>query len=346
VKATQKDFASVAPRAVRDARIFYFCGQDESGVHDAATRIVSLLPDPGERIELSGADLRKDPVRLGDEARSSSLFGDSRHIWVRAQGDDAHDAVANLVGGDTDPCPVLILASSATDKSRIAKLLEKRADSLVAMFWPPDLRSVAAAVRTQADGLGLQLASDLAERIARGAGLDTRLARSELEKLALYLDSAPERPRRVAANDLDDVSARTEDEGFQTLVDAILGGSGPAVASELKRLRELGLNPVGLLLALERRCAQLAILSARMRGQGDVGSFVEAEAKARRIFWKDKAAIAVQLRVWQGQRLRWLQHTLVEMHQKLLSNSADAELLLSQGLAIIARRRLALTHRT
>jgi DNA polymerase III subunit delta len=346
VKATQKDFGSVAPRAVRDARIFYFCGPDESGIHDAAARIVSLLPDPGERIEMSGADLRKDPVRLGDEARSNSLFGDSRHIWVRAQGDDAHDAVANLIDGDGEPCPVLILASSATDKSRIAKLLEKRSDSLVTMFWPPDLRSVAVTVRAQADSLGLQLASDLAERMARGAGLDTRLARSELEKLALYLDAAPERPRRVAVTDLNAISAQTEDDGFQALVDAILGGAAPAVGAELKRLRELGLNPVGLLLALERRCAQLAALAARMSGQRDIGSFVEAEAKARRIFWKDKGALAMQLRAWHGKRLEWLQHKLMTMHQNLLANSADADLLLSQGLTIIARRRLAVTHRT
>lgn len=346
MKATQKDFASVAPRAVRDARLFYFCGQDESGIHDAAARIVALLPDPGERIEMSGADLRKDPVRLGDEARSNSLFGDARHIWVRAQGDDAHDAVANLIDGDTEPCPVLILASSATDKSRIAKLLEKRPDSLVTMFWPPDLRSVSGAVRMQADSLGLQLANDQAERIARGAGLDTRLARSELEKLALYLDAAPERPRRVTANDLDAVSATTEDDGFQSLVDAILGGGAQSVGVELRRLRELGLNPVGLLLALERRCAQLATLAARMGGKGDIGGFVEAEAKARRIFWKDKGAIAIQLRAWQGARLQWLQHTLVGMHQTLLRNSADADLLLSQGLTNIARRRLALKHRT
>ena len=31
------------------------------------------------------------PVRLGDEARSTSLFGDTRHIWVHAAGDEVCD---------------------------------------------------------------------------------------------------------------------------------------------------------------------------------------------------------------------------------------------------------------
>ena len=167
MKATQKDFNGIAPRAASGCSVFFFCGPDESGAQDAAARITALLKDPGERIELSGGDLRRDPVRLGDEARSTSLFGDKRHIYVRASGDEAHDAVEILLGGETEACPVLIMASGASDKSRTAKLLGGRPDALVAMFYPPDLRSVTEAVRNMADGAGLRLGGDLAERIAR-----------------------------------------------------------------------------------------------------------------------------------------------------------------------------------
>ena len=81
MKASQKDFKAQAAKAARTAQVFYFCGPDEAGAHDAAHTIAALLPDPGERIELTGAELKRDPVRLGDEARSISLFGDKRHIW-------------------------------------------------------------------------------------------------------------------------------------------------------------------------------------------------------------------------------------------------------------------------
>ena len=66
MKATQKDFATIAPRAAREARVFFLCGQDEAGIQDGAARIAALLDDPGERIEFAGADLRRDPVLLGD----------------------------------------------------------------------------------------------------------------------------------------------------------------------------------------------------------------------------------------------------------------------------------------
>jgi len=341
VKATQRDFAATAPKAARQCRIFFFCGQDEAGASAAADRIAAMLPDPGERVEISGGDLRKDPVLLADEARSSSLFGDARHIHVRAAGDEAHDAVKNLAetidAGEGDPCPVLIVATSATDKSRTAKLIEKRTDALVAMFYPPDLRSLTDEVRRMADAAGVPLGGDLAERIARAAGLDIRLARSEVTKLALYLDASPQSPKSPDAEALDAIGAKAEEDGFMPLVNAVLSGETGKLPAELRRMRELSLNPVGVLLAMERRAAQLAGLSARLGPRGDVQGLLEEETRARRVFFRDKRDLSDQLRRWRGRKLERLGVRLAELHRSLLANNQSAELLLAQGLAEIAR---------
>jgi len=237
---------------------------------------------------------------------------------------------------------VLIVAAGATDKSRTAKLLAYRPDALVAMFHPPDLKSVAAAVRDMANAAGLRIGGDLAERIARAAGLDTRLARSEVTKLALYLDASVESPRSADAAALDAIGAKTEEDGFTSLVNAVLGGEKAKIPGELKRIRDLGLNPVGLLLAIERRAAQLAALAAKLgpaqgRGGGDVTALLKAEVAARRVFWKDERDLGAQLRHWRGRKLERLVDKLVGMHRSLLTNSQDADLLLAQGLAEIAR---------
>lgn len=337
MKASQKDFKGQAATAARTASVFFFCGPDEAGANEAAHTIAGLLPDPGERIELSGTDLRKDPVRLGDEARSISLFGDRRHIWVRASGDEAHDAVVNLLEGEGEACPVLVVATSATDKSRTAKLLAPRGDALVAMFYPPDLRSVTGTVRDMGDAAGVQLGGDLAERIARAAALDIRLAQSEVTKLALYLDASPAAPRRADAQALDAIGARCEDDGFSELVNVVLGGELGKLPSELRRMREQGLNPVGLLLAFERRAAQLAQLAAKLGPRGDVHGLLDAEVQARRVFWKDRRDLTDQLKRWRGKRLARLVARLTALHRALLGNSQTAELLLAQELGQIAR---------
>jgi DNA polymerase-3 subunit delta len=341
MKATQRDFANAASRAAKQCKLFFFCGQDEAGASAAAQRLAEMLPEPGERVELSGGDLRKDPVLLGDEARSGSLFGDARHIYVRASGDEAHDAVRLLIesidNGEGEPCPVLLVASSATDKSRTAKLLEKRPDALVAMFYPPDLRTVTEEVRRMADAAGLKLAGDLAERIARAAGLDLRLAQSEVTKLALYLDASPQAPKAADGDALEAVGATTEEEGLMPLVNAVLSGETGRLSGELRRMREVSLNPVGLLLALERRAAQLASLSAKLGAAGDIGAVIDAESRTGRVFFREKRDLYDQLRRWRGEKLDRLVSRLTELHRALLSNSQSAELLLAQGLAEIAR---------
>jgi len=256
---------------------------------------------------------------------------------VRASGDEALDAVGNLLLHDGDPCPVLIVATSATDKSRTAKLLEKRDDALVAMFWPPDLSTVTQSVRAMGDAVGLQINGDIGERVARAAGLDVRLAQSEVEKLALYLDASPQSPCTVDVEALEAIGAKTEDDGFMPIVNAVLAGDTNKLQSELKRMREVSINPVGLLLAFERRAAQLAQLSAKIGPRGDIGATIQAEKRARRIFWKDERDLSIQLRRWRGKKLDRLLNKLLELHRALLANSQAGELLLSQGLAEIAR---------
>ena len=341
MKATQKDFARGLPRGTEKARIFFFCGPDEAGASAAAARVVEAMPDAGERVDLAGADLKRDPAMLGDEARTESLFGDKRHILVRASGDEAHDALAVLIetaeAGAGEAAPVLVVATSATDKSRTAKLLEKRPDALVAMFYPPDLSTVAASVRAMADAAGLRLGGDLAERVARAAGLDVRLAQSEIDKLALYCDADPQSPKTASAEDYAAIGAPTEEDGFQPVVNAVMGGELSRLSSEIKRMRELGLNPVGLLLALERRAAQLAQITSHLGPRGSFDNLGRGEKAQLGIFFKDERDIRQQLARWHRRKLDRLIPRLIALHRSLLANSQSAELLLAQDLAEIAR---------
>ena len=339
MKATQRNFAATAAKAVRECKLFFFCGQDEAGASSAAEKLVAQLPDPGERVELTGAEVKSDPVRLVDEARSNSLFGGTRHLWVRVAGEEAHDAVKAFVSmadvGETEgACPVIVIATSATDKSRTAKLLTNRKDALVTMFYPPDLSSVTAEVRTMAAAAGIKgVDGGLADRIARAAGLDVRLARSEIEKLALYLDASAQTPRIADAEALQAIGAVSEEDGLMPLVNAVLSGHTDTVPHEIRRMREVGLNPVSVVLALERRTAQLAQLSAKHRAGTDINGLLKSE----RVFFRDLPDISVQLTKWSGARLERLVTHLVQLHRTLMANAPMAELLLAEALVRIAR---------
>lgn len=338
MKATQRDYAQAAQKAGKALRICFFCGADEAGASAAAKKMIAALNDPGERVELSGQDLKSDPSRLLDEARSTSLFGDSRHILARVSGEDAHEAIKTYCEladrGDADGAwPIFIVATSASDKSRSAKLLIKRGDALVAMFYPPDLRSVTADVRAMADAAGMRLTGNLAERIAHAAGMDVRLAQSEVDKLALYLDASPQSPKQANPDDFDMIGASTEEDGFMPLVNAALGGEVRKLPAELRRMREISLNPVAVTLALERRAAQLARLAAKLRPGDDMQQFLKSQG----VFFREHREVGDQLQRWSGGKLERLVPRLTQLHRALLANSQTAELILAQELAQITR---------
>jgi DNA polymerase-3 subunit delta len=205
------------------------------------------------------------------------------------------------------------------------------------MFYPPDLMTVAAAVRAMADSAGLRLGGDLAERIARGAGLDVRLAQSEVTKLALYMDAGPQSPKTASIEDHAAIGAATEEDGFQPIVTAVMGGEVTRLSAELRRMKELGLNPVGLLLALERRAAQLVQIAAKLGPRGSFNNLGRGEKAQLGIFWKEEREIRHQLGQWPQEKLDRLIPRLVALHRTLLANSQAAELLLAQDLTEIAR---------
>tara|TARA_A100001391_G_scaffold273_4_gene711 strand:+ start:2282 stop:3316 length:1035 start_codon:yes stop_codon:yes gene_type:complete len=338
VKANQRDIFRAAQRAGDSCRLFFLCGPDEAGAAAAAAKLIAALPEPGERCELSGQELRSDPVRLVDEARSTSLFGDKRHLFVRVSGEEAHDALKTFFDlkdrGEADQAwPIFIVASSATDKSRSAKLLLKRDDAMVGIFYPRDLKDMIIDVRALADAAGVRLGGDLAERIARSVNLDIRLAGAEVEKLALYLDASHTAPKSADVASYEAICATTEEDGFAALVNVALSGDLRKLPGEVRRMRDLSINPVGVALALERRAAQLASLSAKMRPGEDIGRFLENE----RVFFKERREIGQQLQQWSGGKLERLVPRLTQLHRLLLSNSQVAELLLAQELSSIAR---------
>jgi len=304
MKATQKTLAGILRRALPQTRVFYFCGADEAGAGDAAARVVAQLGQ-AERVELTGAELKRDPVRLADEARSTSLFGDRRVLFVTMAGDEAHDAIATLIA---DPVA----------------------------GWP-DRSTVTDTVRELAGAAGLRLGDALAETIAVAAGLDTRIVRSEITKLALYRDASPERPCTVTAEDLAAIGTRTVDDDVSPLVNAALSGMVDRLTHELPRLASGDINPVRLLLAFERRAVLLAGLTARAGSGGNLNAFLDAEINARRVFFREKPDLVVQLHKWRGARIERLLSRLTALHRALLLDSAGAPLRMSQAIVEIAR---------
>jgi len=301
VKAKAQQIETALRAGGRDYRLFLLYGPDEAGSRSLAKLLGEALGGDAERCELSGAELRTDPARLSDEAASISLFGGARYILVTASGDDIVAAVEGLLAAPAAGNPVIVIAGVLRSSSRLVKLA--LADPAVLAFasYVPEGQNADRLVLDLGRQRGLAMRTDVARQIADAAGGNRAVIAAELEKFALYLDAAPERPRTLEQDALDALGAASEGGDLSRLVDSVGSGDAQALQTELARLAGEGIEGIPLLRAMLRRM----LLLARLRAEVDRGNSASAvmASQGKTLFWKEKDAIAPQLDRWRSDLL-------------------------------------------
>lgn len=333
--SSPKERAFISAISARtDIRLFLVFGQDESAIADIAAQLAAQL-EGAERIDLDSDRIRNDPALLADEASSLSLFGDKRYVRLNFRREEGLAAVENLLALESDCNPVIAVAGNLPKTSKLRKLAESHKRAMAHICYMPEEGDAASAVMAHAATQGLKLDRALATRIARYTGQDRKLAASEVEKLALYYDASPERPSQVEVTAFEALSAETGEDDIGSLVNQVMGGELRAMGQELSNARDMGIDAIRIIRALQRRVTLLASLRAKV----DRGSNPAVVVKATRsIFWKDADAFVRQLSRWPAPRLSGLNGHLLEVEAKLMSvKEGLGSVILEEELVRIAR---------
>lgn len=290
-----------ALRAPADIRFFLLHGPDDSGSRALARLLAEGLGGEAERVELSGSELKADPARLADEAASMSLFGGARYVMVDPAGDESVPAVEALLEAAASGNPVLLLAGGLRPTSRLLKLALAEDRGMAFASYAPEGREADRLVLDLARERGLIVRPDVATRIAEYTGGNRAILALELDKFALYLDSAPDRPQPLEHDSVDALGAASEGGDLSRLVDSVGGGDPTMLHAELLRLAGEGVNGILLIRAVLRRMTLLAKLRAEVERGNSVDAVMASQGKA--VFWKEKNAVAQQLARWRSDLL-------------------------------------------
>lgn len=291
--AAQLRRALAAPAA--QTRLYLFHGPDEAGALEAAAQVARALGgDSIERLDLDGSTLRKEPARLADEAASLSLFGDTRLIRVTGAGEESLEAFTLLLAAERAGNPVVAIAPTVRTTAKIVKLAIDSPHALAHGFYEPTPAEAEKLATTLAREHGLSPEPGTARRIAEAAGSDRAVISREVEKMALLLDAAPDRPRSLDHATLDEVGADMGEAALDGLVAALIDGEPAALGQALERIGAGGASPIPWLRAVGRRLLALAA----MRAEIDGGDTPAAVMKRHRVFFRDEAATLVTLRCW------------------------------------------------
>ncbi len=316
-------------------RLYLLHGPDEAASRALAARLGTALGTDAERVDLSSQALKGDPARLADEAAAISLFGGKRWILIEPVTDDSTDAIRALLEAQAAGNPVAAIAGALRKDSKLLKLVQGSKAALTHASYLPEGRDADQLVMQMGRELGLQLRADVARRLATATGGDRALIGQELEKLALYLDAAPDRLRQVEQEALDALGAATEEGDLSRLSHAVFAGNPAQTDAELARLAGEGIEGITVIRALGRRALQLAQLRGAM-AQGE-GIDRVMETAGRAIFWKERDQIVQELQRWTPDRLATAVQRLAEAERQVKASGYPGHALVEEELLTIAR---------
>lgn len=324
--------AAIGQRA--DIRLFLLFGTDPSTIEDIARKLAAAMND-AERIDIDGAQLRSDPALLADEAASISLFGDKRYIRLHLQRDEGLAGIENLLESAQAGTPVIATTGNLTPTNKLRKLGQSNPGVMMLACYPPSEMDAVAHVEALAQAAGLRIDRALAQRLAETTGFDRALAAGEIEKIALYCDAAPNRPATVEPDMLVKLGAETLEENISGLLGAVMAGAIGDASEAITDARDLGVNEVRIVKALQRRVVQLAGLRAEVEHGAQIGPLVD---RTRSIFFKEQSAYKQALSSWSSARLTRLNARLFDLERRLMTGGSDlAAPMLANELLVIAR---------
>jgi DNA polymerase III subunit delta len=334
MKASAAQIRAAADKPNPDTRLYLFHGPDEAGAAELADKIARALGPDAERIDLDMKALREQPGRLADEAASLSLFGGARYVRLSGAEEGALEAVTLLLGAERAGNPVIAIGPGLKTSGKLVKMAIAAPRALTFACYVPEGLDATRLASTIAREHGLRLIGDVPQHLAAAAGGDRAILTREIEKLALYLDAAPDHPRDADAAALDAIGADLSDAELFHAIDAILDGRIDAIGAEMAKLTESGTSMIPLLRQLTRRLMSLAELRTDM----DRGSSIDEVLEKHRVFFKERASTGRALRRWNAAQIARAIDRVRAAERALMHSGSAGEVLAQAECTAIARQ--------
>jgi len=312
------------------APVAYFWGDDELAASRAVDAMQAALGAetgaPPERWDLRGDRNRAGELiaRLHERIATPAMFGGGSLAVVTNPGplvQSAEQRAAFLAAlGLVAPGNALVIldgtasGARAPSQKRLVAAVQA-AGGMVRRYESPRRGALAGWIEAEARQRGLQLAPGASKALAERLGglVDqndverrylTRIASTELDKLALYRGDAP-----ISAEDVKALVAEAVPGSVWGFTDAVGERRAPAAAAILERLLDDTPEPV-LLAVLHRRVRELLEIGDRIGS----GERLPAAAKAMGINSDYRAqTLAAQARLWTTDELTAALDGLVEL---------------------------------
>lgn len=336
MKSNPRTLARTLDSPDADLRFYLFHGYDPAQSRAQAERLLKGLH--AEKAEIAAASLKGDPAALTDAAGAIGLFGGKKALWIEPAGEEITEAVEALLQVSAAESPAIAVAGTLRKTSKLLQLAEAHPLALAHQSYELSERDAERLVEELAAREGLRLAPGVASQIAAAANGERGIIEQEVAKFALYLAASPGAPVLLDVEALEAVGAGSEGEWIH-LGDIALSGDSAALVNELSAAA--GIEPIGLIRALQRRIQMLAPLRAKVEEGRRPGDVVASAGKS--VFFKEKELVTKLLSLWESNALARVSDRLGSLERQLMRSEAPPDVD-AVGEELVAIARVARRH--
>lgn len=317
------------------ARAILIYGPDDGLMRERArmigSSIVADLNDPFNVAVLDGDLLVSDPARLTDEASAMSMMGGARLIRIENAADKISPVLRDYLAAPSGENLVILEAGELGPRSPLRQLFEKAPNAAALPCYVEDERGLTQVIRAQVGEAGKGIDNDAAAWLAAAVIGDRGRARSEVEKLLIYMGDE----RHIRLGDVRAACGEAGETSLDDLVYAVAGGRAEAALIAFNKLNEEGVIPVTILRALQNHFRKLHYIKG-LTASG-LGTDEALKQLQPPLFFKLEDAFKAQLGKWTAIRLMAILERLGEIEADTKKTGSPAETLLAQAVLGIAR---------
>lgn len=305
-------------------------------VEALVTAVAGTLDDAFRTAEIAAPDLRDDPARLWDEAAALSLTGGRRVVRVRNGSDRLSELLVDFLKQAAASrakagALVIVEAGELGPRSGLRKLFETAAHAAAVPCYLDEGRGLETVIRETLRKHGLTVTSEALAYLADHLGGDRVITRSELEKLALYVEGNNEVGIEDAAACIGDSAAR----GLEDVAYAAAGGDQAELDRALNRVYFQGTNPITVLRAAARHFQRLHFASGMIAAGESVDKALDALRP--RPFFKTEPRFRTQLKIWPLERIGTALELLMRAELECKTTGMPAAAICARALVRIAQ---------
>ncbi|WP_336287564.1 MULTISPECIES: DNA polymerase III subunit delta [unclassified Bartonella] len=328
----------------RSFPIVLIYGPDRGLVCERVQRFIKLaqvaVEDPFATVRLDAAEIDKDPARLGDEARTLSLFGGDRLIWISNGANQKNflAALKLLIKEPPEKSFVLIEAGDLKKGTGLRNVIETASPAMALPCFADDIRSLDTLIDEVLGHFNVTLSLDARKWLLHNLGGDHLVSRGELEKLCLYALGKTHISLEDVKAVVSDVSALSYDE----VIDAVLLGNVANFETYFSRHTAMQGTHFFILSTAQRHFQQLQLLRYQVDVEGKSAATAISQAHPP-IFFQRKKTVERALKYWGMEQISYAMERIQRVVLDSRKNPLLGEAIIRQallGLTIIARRQM------